>query len=77
MVIKPAEFIDVGPPPEEGAANEAMEKDTESPTGPRTLRKPNSDLPYTFARRHGVLLEAGTDGQMMLVHQRDHGRGSS
>lgn len=71
MVIKPAEFIDVGKPPEEGAANEAMEFNTERTSAAviTPLRKPNSDLPYTFARRHGVLLESAADGSMLLVHK--------
>ena len=71
MVIKPAEFIDVGKPPKEGAANESMENDTAgASTGIATpLRKPNADLPYTFARRHGVLLESAEDGTMLLVHK--------
>lgn len=71
MVIKPAEFIDVGNPHEEGAANEAIEADitrSNSPVVP-PLRKPNTDLPYTFARRHGVLLETGSNGSMLLVHK--------
>jgi general secretion pathway protein E len=71
MMIKPAEFIDVGKPLKEGAANEAMENNaatlSESPAV--SLRKPNADLPYTFARRHGVLLEATADGAMVLVHK--------
>ncbi len=71
MMIKPAEFIDVGKPLKEGAANEAMKNNaaasSEAPAVP--LRKPNTDLPYTFARRHGVLLEAAADGSMVLVHK--------
>ncbi len=73
MVIKPAGFIDVGQPPEEGAANEVMKNNTTSASGTvaaaMPLRKPMTDLPYTFARRHGVLLESADDGHMVLVHK--------
>jgi len=70
MVIKPAEFIDVGSPPDKGAANEAVETSASEAAPTRTpLRKPHTDLPYTFARRHGVLLESGEDGSMKLVHK--------
>jgi len=71
MKIKPAEFIDVGKPPVHGAANEPMDNNTDiAKAAVRTpLRKPKSDLPYTFARRHGVLLESGPDGSMLLVHK--------
>ena len=32
-----------------------------------------ADLPYTFAKRHGVLLERGADGVLRLVHRPDIG----
>lgn len=71
MLIKPAEFIDVGQPPQEGAANEAIKSNTASDAEAvlAPVRKPMTDLPYTFARRHGVLLEAVDDGGMVLVHK--------
>jgi len=71
MVIKPAEFIDVGNPPEVGAANEALDPKAAAttPSGRTPVRKPNADLPYTFAKRHGVLLETADDGSMKLVHR--------
>jgi len=70
MVIKPAEFIDVGSPAKESAANETMDKDSdEARSEPTAVRRPNADLPYTFAKRHGVLLETGPDGTALLVHR--------
>jgi len=74
MVIKPAEFIDVGAPPKEVAANESMESMDDTTSQPPSdaatpTRRANADLPYTFAKRHGVLLESGADGKLLLVHR--------
>jgi len=55
----PDNFIDVGEP--DVAQNDDV-RDT--PTV-----KPFEDLPYTFAKRHGVLLEVNADQQLVLVHK--------
>ncbi|MGI9293729.1 MAG: type II secretion system ATPase GspE, partial [Pseudomonadales bacterium] len=34
-------------------------------------RPPAADLPYTFAKRHGVLIEADEHGNLLLVHKPD------
>ena len=71
MVVSPAEFIDVGEPPRKGAANEVPEAE-EQLTGlvaPTTTMPPLADLPYTFAKRHGVLLERAQDGAVTLIHR--------
>lgn len=72
MVVSPAKFIDVGDPDESGAANDETDVNQDGgavppPLGAATQRPP-ADLPYTFAKRHGVLLEA-IDGKMHLVHK--------
>ena len=72
MVVSPADFIDVGEPNEPGAANDATDVDPNdlavaAPLGAGTQRPP-VDLPYTFAKRHGVLIEQ-VGGEMHLVHK--------
>lgn len=72
MVVSPAEFIDVGEPAREpDAANDendlSQEADVPQPLGAAAQRPP-VDLPYTFAKRHGVLLET-VDGEIHLVHR--------
>ena len=84
MVISPAEFIDVGEPPRSGeplrsgAANEVPEaidtdaSDAGTPLAvPASAQLPFTDLPYTFAKRHGLLLERANDGELHLVHRPD------
>ncbi len=75
MVVSPAEFIDVGDPPENGAANDSAEElfgaedsNSSTPIG-ATANKAAVDLPYTFAKRHGVLLERGENGDLKLIHR--------
>jgi len=75
-VVSPADFIDVGEPRDEDAANDAPNtRDNEvfGAAEPRELRAraslPYTDLPYTFAKRHGVLLERSGSGDLMLVHR--------
>jgi general secretion pathway protein E len=72
MVISPADFIDVGDPAPQGdgAANDQTQPSENVIEPPHNGDlKPFSDLPYTFAKRHGVLLERAPDGQLMLVHR--------
>ncbi len=72
MVVSPADFIDVGDPDDSGAAND--ENDAGDHTQPLSTplgaaaQRPPVDLPYTFAKRHGVLLET-VDGQLKLIHK--------
>ncbi len=72
MVVSPAEFIDVGDPPEKDAANEVADPGNEQAPAPAppglAPHKIASDLPYTFAKRQGVLLET-VDGEVRLVHR--------
>jgi len=72
MVVSPAELMDVGDPPPDNAANEGLDPDdtavdTDMPV--MSSGQPFSDLPYTFAKRHGVLLEPGESGALLLVHK--------
>ncbi len=72
MVISPADFIDVGDPLPKGsgAANDneqPVETITSKPHSGDVI--PFADLPYTFAKRHGVLLERAPDGQLVLIHR--------
>ena len=69
MQVNPADFIDVGEPSPEDAANEAIEPSVESNAPPTFTRPPAADLPYTFAKRHGVLIEADENGQLLLIHK--------
>ncbi|MBX2835378.1 MAG: type II secretion system ATPase GspE [Gammaproteobacteria bacterium] len=70
MQVKPADFIDVGEPSPEDAANEAIDKSAEVVPSPPAYQRPAAaDLPYTFAKRHGVLVEANQDGELLLVHK--------
>lgn len=69
MQVKPADFIDVGEPTPEEAANEAIDSAVVN-DAPATYTRPEAaDLPYTFAKRHGVLIEADETGQLLLVHK--------
>lgn len=71
MVVSPAKFIDVGEPEDSGAANDATDVALDSPAIPPlggAAMRPPADLPYTFAKRHGVLLET-INGEMYLVHK--------
>lgn len=71
MVVSPAKFIDVGEPDESGAANDETDVSRDgglTPSLGAAAQRPPADLPYTFAKRHGVLLEA-IDGKMILVHK--------
>jgi len=73
MVVSHANFIDVGEPsgkPDPAAANDendpAQGADVPQPLG--AAKRPPADLPYTFAKRHGVLLETIED-ELYLVHK--------
>lgn len=71
MVLPPSDvsddFIDVGEP------------DVEPPPAPAPVpvasdeapveQQPFDDLPYSFAKRHGVLLEAKDDGSVVMIHR--------
>jgi len=65
MVLPPSDvsddFIDVGDP------------DPVKPTAPVPASaeepRPFDDLPYSFAKRHGVLLEATAEGGVIMVHR--------
>ena len=73
MVASSVDFIDVGDLPEEPAAGEEG--------GPEATRSLSSqplptggtltytDLPYTFAKRHGIILEQAKTGGLLLVHR--------
>jgi len=81
MPVSPADFINVGEPPSDDAANDAPESTSGesdiaaqlSPgdTATGTPGLPFTDLPYTFAKRHGVLLEHNAQGELVLVHRPD------
>lgn len=75
-MVSPADFIDVGEPRDEDAANDAPTSIDDEVTSPAELNKLRqgsaqsyTDLPYTFAKRHGVLLERNSSGDLMLVHR--------
>jgi len=70
MVVAPANFIDVGEPSEPNAANDETDigADDQSVSQTSASKRPAADLPYTFAKRHGVLLET-VDDEMRLVHK--------
>ncbi|WP_418251418.1 type II secretion system ATPase GspE [Granulosicoccus antarcticus] len=66
-------FIDVGDPSEEPVTGEDP-----GPEGTRSLSSQPlptggtltfTDLPYTFAKRHGVILEQNKAGELLLVHR--------
>ena len=65
-----ANFIDVGETTSVGAINDIADLDA---TGLEPLEQATGrvfkDIPYTFAKRHGVLLESGRDGELLLVHR--------
>jgi len=73
MVISPADFIDVGDPAPKGsgAANDNEQPVESTVVAPRSSGEhiPFTDLPYTFSKRHGVLLERTPDGELALVHR--------
>ncbi len=55
--------LDVGAP----STNDALP--VTPATGPAQRISPASDLPYTFAKRHGVLLEPGDTDSALLIHR--------
>lgn len=73
------DFINVGEPePAKDAVNDALAKALEPAPetevfGAKATDKaealPFTDIPYTFAKRHGVLLERGVAGDLLLVHR--------
>ena len=74
MVVSPANFIDVGEPADPNSAADAANEPNDignnsapTPLGGAATRPP-VDLPYTFAKRHGVLLET-IDGELYLVQR--------
>jgi len=72
-VVSSAEFIDIGDPNEITGAEDRI--DSNLPPGLTPVSTPAkgvieyTDLPYTFAKRHGVLLERATSGELLLVHR--------
>lgn len=65
-----SDFIDVGAPSNPQAANDSLEIVT--PAG--GMATPSStqdfqDIPYTFAKRHGVMLETNASGELLLIHR--------
>lgn len=71
MVVSPAKFIDVGEPDKSGAANDETDASQNGAVMPplgAAAQRPPADLPYTFAKRHGVLLET-IEGKIHLVHK--------
>ncbi|MFT4726102.1 MAG: general secretion pathway protein E [Granulosicoccus sp.] len=73
-MVSPAEFIDIGDPNDLFGAEEGIDSDQQSViTMP--VQTPSrgpiefTDLPYTFAKRHGVLLERAHTGELLLVHR--------
>lgn len=70
MVVAPANFIDVGEPSDPGAANDETDAGQQDVAIalPASAQRPPADLPYTFAKRHGVLLES-IEGSIVLVHK--------
>ena len=69
MVVSPADFIDVGEPPEDSAAKliNSARGNVIGAVAPAAVAF--ADLPYTFAKRHGVLLERSGSGELLLVHR--------
>lgn len=53
-------FTDTDPDPVSSAPNGAAQS---------TDQIPFTDIPYTFAKRHGVLLERAAGGELLLVHR--------
>lgn len=71
-----ADFIDVGDPEEIFGADDnsalTAQPAIATPAANAAAGKARvefKDLPYTFAKRHGVLLEMTSDGQLLLVHR--------
>jgi len=68
-----ADFIDVGEPTTRKAANDAVDSaDTligAEPSESASSSARYQDIPYTFAKRHGVLLEEDATGDLLLVHR--------
>lgn len=74
----PPDFIDVGDPSNGDAADDRQDSETlfgepESQGGTSGSADATAsslqDIPYTFAKRHGVLLERNPAGGMVLVHR--------
>ncbi|MBX2886970.1 MAG: type II secretion system ATPase GspE [Granulosicoccus sp.] len=75
------DFINVGEPePTKGSIDESLDdfgnaKSPEDSLGAKSARTatdahiPFTDIPYTFAKRHGVILERNSDGDLCLVHR--------
>ena len=61
-----ANFIDLGNSRPDSQGASAQPADAESATGAHTAFQ---DIPYTFAKRHGVLLERNAAGELLLVHR--------
>ena len=75
MVVSSVEFIDIGdpsdiPPRVETPGQEGLRNPSASVAAPgAAVARPFTDLPYTFAKRHGVILERSASGEMLLVHR--------
>lgn len=76
MVVSSADFIDVGDPEELFGVDDSADLTAQPlPTnvGANALGGQSlpayTDLPYTFAKRHGVLLERAGSGELLLVHR--------
>lgn len=68
----PTDFIDVGSLPDEKAANKHLDGDTElfgAEATPEVAAPRAQGIPYTFAKRHGVLLDDNPDGGLLLVYR--------
>ncbi len=69
----PTDFIDIGSPSERQAASNHLDGDSElfgadTPT-PEIAAPRSQGIPYTFAKRHGVLLDNNPAGGLLLVHK--------
>ena len=75
MVNSSTDFIDVGDPADNTLFGEEAEQDATRSLSSTTLETgvqlTYTDLPYTFAKRHGVLLELNAKGDLLLVHRPD------
>ena len=52
------------------AANKPVGASEQPIDGARPALKPYTDLPYSFAKRHGVLLESNANGELIMVQRK-------
>ncbi len=73
MVTSSADFIDVGDLSDSTLIGEETDQDATRSLTSKTLETgvelTYTDLPYTFAKRHGVILELNAKGDLLLVHR--------